>query len=225
MAESSQESPKSLNIYQRMHAVSSLVRGVSKTRENAHHRFRYTGHEDVTEALRDAMLNAGILRTVTVADVNRSGAFVGVWLDVAYINVEEPSDCHHVRAYGESIGTGRKGEEPRADDQQIGKAISYALKTLELKLFQLLGDSTPDSEADDLPRRQEEEPKRAPPTEVELMDLTLGYGKVRTWADLTAMRGRIGPIVKLLSDKQRAQLSKLDKVAVDAIKANGELGS
>ncbi len=138
---------ESKNIHQRINAVQREVREVKKTRENKHFNYKFIGHDDVTAALRDAKVSHGIVTEVTVNTAERTGPHLKLEVLVSFVNMDQPDNRVTVTTYGESFAEPtRSNPEPRPSDLQMGKALSYAVKLAELKVFQLIGDSTPDSE-------------------------------------------------------------------------------
>lgn len=201
--------PRALNIHQRMIAVMKEVREVRKTRENKHHNYKYSGHQDVTAVLRDSMVGHGILRVASVNKCARTGPQLALEIKVDYINADNPDDRITVFTCGESLGTpGKNNPEGRPDDQQVGKAFSYALKILDLKMFQLLGDETPDNEASHGVYQQQVAGYAAAPAAFD--DIQQAYFRVRTQADLDAARRMVQAAIKSFNPQQYTLLQRLD---------------
>lgn len=130
-----------LNIYQRINAVRAQVKHVEKTsRVKAGAGGDYMGvkHDDVTAALRDAMVEHGIIcvPSVTESRVVEAGAtargtpiirYEGRFV-VCFINADEPSDVLRVDTDAHANDMG---------DKAPGKALSYATKAAQLKVFSL----------------------------------------------------------------------------------------
>ena len=131
-------------IHQKILAVMKAVKGVEKDSENKHARYRYAGHEAVTEALRSQFVEHGILRQVTVpaCEVMIGGAIM-ITAKVSYIDVEDDSRVDLEMPALQHCQT--KTKEPIA--QQVGQAVSYAVKNLEFKNFCLTGDTEPDADS------------------------------------------------------------------------------
>lgn len=134
------------NIYQRMQQIMRSVGRLYKAGWNKHHQFQFLSHDDVTAALREHYVNTGIVRTVTVLDTIRidssHGTVAVVKLRVRWINVDAPSDFFDAEITTESQPGGKGGPTP----QQIGSAVSYGVKMLEIKNFALVGDNEPDTD-------------------------------------------------------------------------------
>jgi len=134
-------------IHQRMHAVMKAVRGVAKSSFNQHGKYKYAGHEQVTDALRDEYVKNGIIRSASVQQFARtSDGTLQLLVRVTWANVENPTDCYFVDALGEAPTTTSSG---KATGQQAGIALSYAVKLAEMKAFALTGDDTPNPEDGD----------------------------------------------------------------------------
>lgn len=133
-----------LNIHQRMALVMEMVPRVQKEQYNQHHRYAYVGHEDLTSALQPAFVKAGIVQLVDVLETGRHEGVLWVRCMVAWCNVDDPKDSVSVNAYGESQPGGKGGPQP----QQVGVAISYAVKFAQQKCFSIRTDDIPDADAD-----------------------------------------------------------------------------
>lgn len=144
------------NIYQRMRLVSEMVASLPKERYNQHHRYAFVGHEDVTAVLAPAFVTAGIVQIVDIEKCERLEDVAQVTLQIAWVNVDAPEDRVVVRGFGESQAGGRNKQDgrPLLQPQQIGVAISYAVKVAQLKCFCLAtGENVPDVEEQDGPQR------------------------------------------------------------------------
>ena len=133
---------RDMNIHQRINAVMRDVERLAKTGHHKYHKFAFLGHDDVTQAVRRAFVTHGIVQTVSVLDTVRANDMVGVRVSIEWVNMDEPSERVMIEAYGESGVGGKGGPNP----QQVGQAVSYAVKNAQLKNFCLVGDDTPDSD-------------------------------------------------------------------------------
>lgn len=140
-------SPRPRSIYQRMNAVMKDVRGVGKHSHNQQGNYRYAGHEAVTDALRDAYVKHGIVRTASVVktEVLDRGTLL-LHVRVAWICDDDPHSRHEVDVPGLQSSVKKDGGMAPV---QVGMALSYAVKNAEFKCFALTGDDTPDTEAAD----------------------------------------------------------------------------
>lgn len=155
-------------IYAAIAAVMAKVRGVDKDRVNPHHKFKYTGHDDVTLALHDAFVDAGIVQVVSTLSHRRTDAeLVQVNVEVRWVCTRDGTEVK-VESWGEAGMY--KGEQ---QSLQVGKAVSYAVKMAQLKTFMLIGGA-PDPEQD----RPEQEQRRHGPEGVAQRE-ALDSGTVR----------------------------------------------
>lgn len=140
------------NIYQRINAVMAAVRGVGKDSHNPHGKYKYAGHEAVTSALRDHYVAQGIVRHSSVLSCTEQGGVVMVNVRVSFVNVDDTSD--RIELDAPAIQPPQTtAKTPTA--QQVGQAISYAVKNVEFKLFALTGDDEPDSDSQPIEPAQE----------------------------------------------------------------------
>lgn len=155
MTDNAESSP---TIQERMAAVMREVRGVAKSSFNQHGKYKYAGHEAVTESLRGAYVKHGILRKASVRTFSRtSDGTLQLLVNVRWTSVGAPADFEEVDALGEAPTTTSNG---KATGQQAGIAFSYAVKQAELKAFSLTGDDTPNNEEGDRVNDQAEDFKR-----------------------------------------------------------------
>lgn len=145
------------NIHQRINQVMARVRGVARDKVHQHHKFKFAGHDSVTEAIRTAMVECGIVQEVRVLSYAREGLRLVADVEVAWVNIDKQDDRVVVMSMGESFGSDRGGPTP----QQIGIAVSYAVKIAQLKNFALVGDPTMDAEEEDRGERRSS-PAEAP---------------------------------------------------------------
>lgn len=134
------------NIWQRINAIMRDVRGVGKHQRNPQGNYNYAGHEAVTEALHDAYVKHGVVRTATVikSDVLDRGV-VSLMVRVSWVAIEGDSRLDvEIPAVAPSV---RKDGGVSA--VQVGAALSYAVKNAEFKTFALTGDDSPDAEEQD----------------------------------------------------------------------------
>jgi hypothetical protein len=131
-------------IYQKIQQVMKAVKGVEKSETNRHANYKYAGHEAVTHALRDHFAELGIVRQASASNCQplANGA-VMITVHVTYTDVEDESFITLDMPAIQHSQT--KSKEMTA--QQIGQAVSYAVKNIEFKLFALTGDTEGDSDA------------------------------------------------------------------------------
>jgi len=152
------------NIYQRLNDVRRAVRGVSKERlaeirGRVSYKYGYTGHEDVTAAVRDLYVVHGIDVEVSCMSWERTSSSVAVGrVQITWRNIDDPADFKMVTMPCESMGN---------PGVAVGQAVSYAVKVAELKNLQLIGEADDDLEAVDRPL---EHVKTVPEPDVERPD-------------------------------------------------------
>ena len=142
------QAPAARNIYQRLQAVMTDVRGVAKRGHNRQGNYKYAGHEAVTEALRDAYVKHGIVRTASVVghELVDKGTLV-LMVEVSWVNVDDPESRHTVVIPAVQSSVQKNGGPSPV---QVGMALSYAVKNAEFKTLALTGDDTPDVESDEV---------------------------------------------------------------------------
>lgn len=128
-----------LNIYQRINEVRKKVSYVKKDKKVDGAGYMAVTHDAVTAILRDAMIEFGIvvvptLTTSTFVETGTTTAkgipfmrYEGAY-EVAFVNCEEPADRTALVVESHAIDQG---------DKAPGKALSYAVKYAELKIFML----------------------------------------------------------------------------------------
>lgn len=128
-----------LNIHQRILAVMADCAYVQKESKKVNNQYTFVAHDAVTRLLHPLCVKHGIVVIPTVVGHSQDGNRSEVDLNVAFINTDDPADRIDVVSYGYGIDQQDKGP---------GKAITYALKILELKLFML--ESGDDVERDNI---------------------------------------------------------------------------
>jgi hypothetical protein len=210
------------NIYQRMNAVQRRVRFAAKTRVNQHHKYKFIGHDDVTDAVRDAMVEEGIDQEVDVREVVREGSSLRVMAIITWRSVDDPTSFKTVSTHGESFSVNSKGTP---DDVQYGKAVSYAVKTALLKNFMLVGDDTPDNERDhgrrEEPARERVVERQDDSAEQLALDMVDQMRGCRTLAELDDIGKTLEPVVTRVSKKTRDLLNNEWMRAEDRLKSAG----
>lgn len=177
-------------IYQRMNAVMKDVRGVGKHSSNPQGGYKYAGHEAVTEALRDAYVRHGIIRTANVVktEILDRGLLV-LTVRISWICDDEPTSRHEVEMPGLQSSVKKDGGMAPV---QVGMALSYAVKNAEFKCFSLTGDDTPDTEAADDDRGEYDQRSEDPSGARNLAVEYLGrFTEVRDTGELDALKKEI----------------------------------
>jgi hypothetical protein len=131
-------------IYQKILQVMKAVHGVEKASKNSHANYKYAGHEAVTAALRDEFVRLGIVRHPTVVShQSLPGGVVEVVVKVRYVDTEDGSEVESTMPALQHCQT----KNGSITAQQIGQALSYAIKNIEFKLFALTGDAEADTDS------------------------------------------------------------------------------
>lgn len=211
--------PSVRNIFQRMNGVMKDVRGVAKDQFNRHGNYKYQGHLAVAAALRESYVEHGIVRSAEVTKAEREGGLLRLYVDVSWINIDNPSDRHVVRSMGESAKMTTSGE---ASPVQVGVAMSYAVKVAELKAFSLTDDDTPDADEESEGQPRQAAPKApatppktnvAPVSSEDIRNLLSFYTTLSTKAELDAHRKKVGGVLTSVTAEEYKALEKADEVA------------
>ena len=125
----SSKKTNSLNIHQRLIEARKNCQQVLVKTEMAHARFTSITHDQVTEACRQALLDAGInfYSHNLKAEINGNTTFITA--DVTFVNVDSPEDSLTMSLVGS--GTSNTGHG-------IGIALSYGYKYLFAKLMMIM---------------------------------------------------------------------------------------
>lgn len=150
-------------IHQKINQVMLAVKGVTKNSRNKFADYDYAGHEAVTAALREHFAAAQIVRSVSMVSCDvLDGGLVKVCVDVTYTDAEDQSSLV-CRMFALQHSQTKKGAGVTA--QQVGQALSYAVKNVEFKTFALTGSGENDSDATrvDLDDDDDDRPSEASP--------------------------------------------------------------
>jgi hypothetical protein len=133
-----------MSIHAKIIEVMRRVHGVAKDATNTHAKYKYAGHEAVTEALRDHFAELGIVRHPSVVSCETlEGGVIKIMAKVTYVDSE---DGTFIECCMPSVQPSQT-KEKTFTAQQLGQALSYAVKNIEFKLFCLTGDPDPDSDS------------------------------------------------------------------------------
>lgn len=148
------ERNKSLNIYQRLHAVMQEVDYVQKTHSiDVGKGYKVVTHDAVTAKVRPSLVKHGVVYFPANLRVTQSGNRTETLIDVQFVNVDTPSEFILVPSVGYGIDTGDKGP---------GKAMSYAVKYALLKALGL--ETGEDADLD--PNAEDDEDNKPTPAKV-----------------------------------------------------------
>lgn len=141
-------------IYQKINRIMRQLQGVAKDSVNAHKKYKYQGYDAVNEALRPLFAEHGVVRVANALKLEVLDAgTISVMVQVCYVDIEDGTELVVPMVSLQPSQTSQKSVEA----QQVGQAISYAVKNVELKLFALTGN--PDS--DDVDREHERQERDA----------------------------------------------------------------
>jgi hypothetical protein len=128
-------------IYQKINRIMKELHGVPKDSTNAHKKYQYVGYDAVNAALRPLFAQHGVVRVANALklDVLEHGT-IQVMVQVCYVDIEDGSELVVPMVAIQPSQTTQKSVEA----QQVGQAISYAVKNVELKLFALTGNQDSD---------------------------------------------------------------------------------
>ncbi len=139
---------KTLNIHQRILAITNEAEAVKKEAKKKGMLYNYVSHDAVTNHLRPLMIKHGVSHEPSVAEWRHDGNRCEMKVAVTFVNSDDPTDRFTVCGVGYGIDSQDKGP---------GKAESYAVKTVMLKQFQL-ETGEPDIDSD---QKTEHQPDRA----------------------------------------------------------------
>jgi hypothetical protein len=141
-----------MNIYQKIAEVQKKIEVVGKDAKIKMGQGSYKGvtHDAVLGMIREHCLSVGIIVSPDQAEkglsvpgkTSRGGdmiRFEAVY-DVSFINIDDPTDRHTVSIEAHADDSG---------DKAPGKAVSYATKTAELKVFMLKTGENDEARMDD----------------------------------------------------------------------------
>jgi len=135
------------NVYQRVHDAAEAIQGrIAKGGENTFQKYKYASHDDVVEAVRPHIINAGLVITCDVVDhectletVGGKATMIAKGTMVATaINIDTPEDKYSVSFPVMCFDT---------SDKAIGKMISYGKKYALLAMLGLLIPTGEDQDA------------------------------------------------------------------------------
>lgn len=213
-----------LKILPAMLTVMKQVEAVRRDRKGPGYKF--SGHNDVTEALRDAFIEAGIVQSFTTRETNLSQFGLLMTVVVRWTHVEDGSykECE-VPGICEPI-LNKDGKNVRPMDLGTGVAISYAVKYAQLKTFMLIAADVLDAEqgrsVDRQPEQRRDEPRKPsgePPSGEQLELLVSEYNAVSTQQELSKLRVAVSGVVGRLDEEspEYKRLREADERAAERV--------
>ncbi len=144
---------KSLNIYERLSAISNEISNVAKNLNVGIGRSSYkaVGEADVLAAVKPAEakyrvysfpVKRSVIESGTVDSVNANGEvkkqlFERIEVVYRFVNMDDPEDFVDIVSYGDGIDS---------QDKSVGKAMTYADKYALMKAYKIITGDDPDQE-------------------------------------------------------------------------------
>tara|TARA_R110000824_G_scaffold20481_4_gene77054 strand:- start:3035 stop:3706 length:672 start_codon:yes stop_codon:yes gene_type:complete len=117
-----------MNIYQRIHAIMSELKYIRKGDKQVNGQYSFAGHDEVTARCHEMLVKYRVVINPTVTSFEQETNRTAVFLQLTFINIDNPSDTMTTQSFGYGVDNQDKGP---------GKAISYAYKYGLLKVFAL----------------------------------------------------------------------------------------
>lgn len=192
---------KTLNIYQRIHAIMQDLTYIQKGEKKVNNQYSYVSHDDVSKEVHKVAVKHRVDISVDVVEssielvATKAGPqFLSkAKVDVTFLNIDDPQD------FTCSKGMFGMGLDPQ--DKGPGKAISYACKFACLKRFLLETGDDPEHDQDKINNIIIEDP-------VELESIPFAYADyerdVLDTKDLEALDG----VLEMWKHRVNAQSNK-----------------
>lgn len=147
------ESPKPMNLYQRLALATDMMETVAKnmTIETRTKAYKAVSERDVIDAVKKVEAKCGLFsypaaRKIIESDMleseNKYGKVTTFFLRVEttyrIVNIDDPSEFIEVTGYGDGMDSG---------DKATGKAVTYADKYCLMKAYKISTGDDPDKEA------------------------------------------------------------------------------
>jgi hypothetical protein len=174
------------NIYQRINEIQKRLKGVEKASRNTHQNYAYAGHEALNEAIRPLFVEHGIVQTIDCGDPEfHPGGVIAFGLTIRWFCADDPSSYIAGTIPAAQSSTAKTGF---VQAQQVGQAISYAVKNFQLKALMLTDSNEPGLDSQDqLQSDKRETPKTSDPGLKErAVAMLAGFGACQTLAQLEA---------------------------------------
>jgi hypothetical protein len=189
-------------IYQRMFEIMKEVEYIQKGDKIAEigaQKYRFVSHDQVTAAIRPALIKHGVLTIPTIRSFSQDGNRTIVNLSVRFVNCDNPSDFVEIESLGYGVDSQDKGP---------GKAVSYAYKYAILKAFCIETGDDPDN---DQKTEFKPSPKSSPKPEMTALRptplTTLNEPQIKMIQDL-ATPERIARICHFYKAKDLSEIEK-----------------
>ena len=128
-------STKTMNLWQRIHAVMKDVSYIQKEKK-AGMKYSIVSHDAVTKLVREHFINHGVVYYPTDCAMRQDGNRTECKVTVRFVNIDKPEENFDVVCPGYGVDPQDKGP---------GKAMSYAVKYAVLKTLSLETGDDPDN--------------------------------------------------------------------------------
>lgn len=198
---------ESLNIYQRMSAITNEVNRVAKnlTVGEGKNKYKAAGEADVLAAVKPAeekfgvfsypfdreIIESGILTTVGYNGQERKQQFMRLRTVYRFVNMDKPEEYIDIATYGDGVDS---------QDKAPGKAMTYGDKYALLKAYKIITGEDPDqSYSEDLRDKE----RSAQPTPM-ISEKQLGFMK-----KLASDQGRQSFVMKRVKEFGKTSMTEL----------------
>lgn len=139
-----------------LHEVMSKVGYVQKSSFNDFHKYKYAGEAALLEALRPAMVEAGLLLIPSTRSISEIDQHGNVTVMIAYTLAHKDGSVWPEKLV--AVGTGNDRNKNGVGDKGTYKALTGANKYLLFKLFQIETGDDPEKTEGDAPPLAEKNP-------------------------------------------------------------------
>ena len=145
---------KTMNIYERLSAISTELNTVAKNLEvgTGANKYKAVGEADVLRAVKPleakyrvysypahrSIIESGEIESTNFKGEVKKSLFERMEVIYRFINIDNPSEYIDITTYGDGIDT---------QDKSVGKAMTYADKYALLKAYKMVTGEDPDQEA------------------------------------------------------------------------------
>ncbi len=132
-----EDSPRSLNVYQRIHKVMEETAGpIQKRGENTAQGYHYLTESDVIDRVRPSLLRNRLVFVFSTEQfqTDMSNGIMIITASCKFINIDNPSDVHEFKTIGAGCDMTRNGPREKMAYKALTGLIKYAeAKTLHLQ--------------------------------------------------------------------------------------------
>lgn len=171
-----EQAPIEVTLYKKMLKVMKKIKVIQKSGVNSHHKYQYSTEADFIEAVRQHLLDEGVIVLTSVEDCTKEGSLTTVKTKHMFVDTENGQN-HTVFSYG----TGQDSQ-----DKGVYKAITGSMKYFISKSFMI--ETQDDPEGD-----------------VVNTSYTKGSGKADTKKAAPATKGFKAPTIKKAEVKAKVE--------------------